>query len=40
MPSFCILAYLSNVSGHSYAIIIHVDSAPISNMFGYLQKKK
>ena len=39
MPSFCILVYLSNVSGHSYAIIIHADSAPISNMFGYLQKK-
>ena len=39
MPSFCILVHLSNVSGHSYAIIIHVDSAPTSIVWILIKEK-
>ena len=39
MPSFCILVELSYVSGHSYAIIIHVDSVPTSIVWIIIKEK-
>ena len=39
MPSFCILVYLSSVSGHSYAIIILEDSAPTSIVWIPIKEK-